>query len=263
MTTVKTKAGSQLGALIDFYNKIKHTSPTNVAEQLFSLRVSSRRSPSSQEWLNDLVKHRISELKHHIHPLYLDLLDCKLNKQQMETFLSEYYWASSYAFQREVINVVYTETSNPSLKEYLRYILKEEQDPRPHQIIFSELIVELGMQVQERKKISHEFSAKQYAAYSGNTHYTFGYMLGVEVEADYQIGLLACALSNSYLEAVHNNCFFDVHIDPSGEEAHAIATCELIESHVSKESELKELAKGFDQAICDTSDMLTSIRGIL
>src|SRR5579871_3388341 len=176
--------------LLEYYNEIKHENVNQIAEKIYHLRIASREAPSSLPWLNKLLRTRIYELGHHINPMYMDLLANRLNKDRLENFISEYYWGSGYGFQREVINLVYKSTSNKLFKEYLKVILQEEQTPRPHYIIFQELITLLGMELKKRKPISVKFVQNQYEGYSKDIHYAFGYALGIEVEADYQIALL-------------------------------------------------------------------------
>jgi hypothetical protein len=257
------EVATSLDALLDFYTEHKNLSAPMFAEKLYHLRVSSRKSPSSQAWLNHLYKYRIFELRHHVNPMYIDLLESKLDFRAMEIFLSEYYWGSGYGFQREVINNAYKVTIIPAFKEYLKLILREEQNPRQHYIIFQEYIASLGMKILDRQDASVVFSHKQLRGYNEDICSAFGYALGIEVEADYQISLLSCALSNGYRDSLYDNEFFELHLDFSGEEAHAIETCRAIEQSMKSEADAEKVRSGFDQAITDTGLFLSAIRAML
>ena len=170
--------------LLEYYGTIKHENVLQVAEKLYHLRIASRVAPSTLPWLNNLLRSHIHEQGHHINPMYMDLLANRLDADMLENFISEYYWGSGYGFQREVINLVYKITPHKAFKDYLKIILKEEQQPRPHYIIFQEVIVALGMTLKPRKSISLEFVKNQYNGYASNLFYALGYALGIEVEAD-------------------------------------------------------------------------------
>lgn len=252
-----------LDTLLGYYDKIKHEDVNKVAEKLYALRVSSREAPSSLSWLNNLLRSRIYHLGHHTHPMYMDLLANYLDKAMLENFLSEYYWGSGYGFQREVINLVYKSTPHPSFKNYLKMILKEEQKPRPHFIIFQEFIATLNMTIKDRLDMSVKFVKNQKDGYSSNIYYSLGYALGIEVEADYQIALLTCALSNVYYDEVSNHEFFEIHVDTTGEEAHAKDTCQWIEKLITSDEDIQNVVSGFDKAIKDTSNFMHEIRASL
>ncbi|HVT63351.1 MAG TPA: hypothetical protein VHD33_07705 [Legionellaceae bacterium] len=252
-----------LDALLEFYNDIKQENVLYIAEKLYHLRISSREAPSSLPWLNHLLRAHIHEKKHHTHPMYMDLLANRLDRNMLENFISEYYWGSGYGFQREVINLVYKSTPHRAFKDYLKIILKEEQKPRPHYMIFQEVIAALKMSLKERKDISLKFVNNQYNGYSSNIYYSLGYALGIEVEADYQIALLTCALSNTYYDEVSNHEYFDIHVDTTGEEAHAKETCLWIEKLITSEDDTQNVISGFDMAIQDTSTFMHDIRAIL
>ena len=251
-------------SLLDYYHKIQHDDVIQIAEKLHQLRIGSRDNPSSLPWLNNLLKTRLYEHSHHLNPMYMDLLAKRLNRNNLETFISEYYWGSGYGFQREVINLVYKSNNiHPSFKEYLKLILKEEQKPRPHYIIFQEVITDLGFKLKERNNISVKFVQNQYEGYSSDIYHAFGYALGIEVEADYQIALLACALSNDFPDVVANHEYFEIHVDASGEETHAKETCFSIEKLVESDLNKEAVIVGFDKAIQDTSTFMHEIREIL
>lgn len=254
---------SHVNNLLAISKNNKLGSTKEFAEKLYHVRVGSRPDASTHVWLNHLLKNRIHELEHHLHPLYLELLNNQLSTQQIQDFISEYYWGSGYGFQREVINEAYKLTSNKLFKNYLKTILKEEQQPRQHYIIFTEFIHEIGMKVLPRKEISRSFSKKQFNGYNNDINYAFGYALGIEVEADYQISLLCCALSKRYEKEITNNEFFEIHIDPTGEIAHAAETCESINELLLGDNDHQKIMQGFDQAIIDTGNFLSEIHETL
>jgi hypothetical protein len=86
------------------------------------------------------------------------------------------------------------------------------------------------------------------------------------VESDFQLSMIALALTKKYPEGMWKTNFFDVHLDSSGEEEHARATCETIESMIAAgEYTREDIEAGFHQAIIDTRDfmlaMLRDVRG--
>ncbi|OGT15252.1 MAG: hypothetical protein A3I12_03700 [Gammaproteobacteria bacterium RIFCSPLOWO2_02_FULL_38_11] len=257
------EVATAVDSLLEYYNQIKHGNVNQVAEKLYNLRITSREAPSSLPWLNNLLRDRLHKHDHHINPMYIDLLANRLDKQRLEAFISEYYWGSGYGFQREVINLVYKTTDDESFKEYLKLILIEEQKPRPHYMIFQEVITALGFQLKQRKPISLKFVQNQHEGYSSNVYHAFGYALGIEVEADYQISLLACALSNLYPDEISTHEYFEIHIDTSGEEMHAKETCLSIEKLIQSEQDIQTVIFGFDTAIRDTGTFLHEIRETL
>ena len=257
------EVSTALESLLEYYEGIKHQDVNRVAEKLYQLRVMTRDAPSSLPWLNSLLRNRIHDLGHHINPMYMDLLARRLDRSQLERFISEYYWGSGYGFQREVINLVYKSTTNQPIREYLKVILREEQKPRPHYIIFQEFIAAIGMQILPRKSVSVTFVRNQHDGYSGNMCHAFGYALGIEVEADFQIALLTCALSGVYPDVIVSNEFFEIHVDTSGEEAHAKETCIAIEKMVHSERDIEAVTSGFDTAILDTNAFMRGIRATL
>lgn len=257
------EVATALDTLLEYYDEIKHEDVHQVAEKLYHLRISSRDAPSSLPWLNQLLRAHIHEQGHHINPMYMDLLANRLDRDTLENFISEYYWGSGYGFQREVINVAYKSTTSKPFKDYLKLILREEQKPRPHYLIFQEVIAALGMTLKPRQAMSLKFVRNQYAGYANDVFYALGYALGIEVEADYQIALLTCALSQSYFSAVSNHEYFEIHVDTTGEEAHARDTCISIESLIASEHDVKSVISGFDMAIRDTGTFMHDIREML
>lgn len=87
-------------------------------EWIYNQRISARHDPSSLKWLNDLLKLRMKSLSHIDNPMYLALLENKLNAEQLAHFMCKYYWGSGYGFQRLVLPEVQNKNGNAVWKDY-------------------------------------------------------------------------------------------------------------------------------------------------
>ncbi|MHA6757415.1 hypothetical protein [Streptacidiphilus sp. PAMC 29251] len=112
----------------------------------------------------------------------------------------------------------------------------------------------------EMPQSAQEFVAKNSAGYQAELGHAIGYALAVEVESDFQLSLISLPLLTRYPEKTAETLFFDIHLDSSGEEEHARATCETVEKLLAAgEVDRADIEAGFTQAILDTRDFMLAM----
>jgi len=242
-------------------------SPGEHLEWIYERRIDDRADPSSVAWLNDLIKNGAREHDHIRNGMHLALLGQELSEEQMARFLDAYYLGSNYGFNRMVLPETLHRSRNELYRRYIKAIIKEEMTPSSHWGIFQRFMDDLGFPVSDEMPASAEaFVAKNRAGYQADLGHAVGYALAVEVESDFQLSMLAVALMARYPEQMRRTEFFDIHLDPTGEEQHARQTCETIEKMIDAgEYQRGDIEVGFHQAIIDTRDfmeeMLREVRG--
>jgi len=241
------------------FGELKSFGSIGFLDSLYDERIGFREKISDSDWLNELMLNRIRELGHHKTMAYEFINEDLFTAEQMACFLSEYYWGSGYGFQREVLKEAYKSANSNSFKEYLADIIREEQKPKQHYQIFKEFMSEINIAVVDRRDDSKYFVDQQIKGYTSDTCYAFGYALGIEMDADYQISLICLYAIKYWEDSVYKNDFFEVHVDPTGELMHAKHTCSAILKIVESETDAERVKEGFDQAIRNTGDFLSTI----
>jgi hypothetical protein len=232
----------------------------SAANQLYQERIGSRDDPSSLPWLNQLLKYGMLELAHIENPMYLTLLDGKMSSGAFEAFLQPYYWGSSQGFNKKVLPAALKAHNNDNWRAYIKSIIREENTPSCHSTMFSNFVRSMGYDVGERPDTALRFVDKLIVGYSATLGFALGYALGVETEADFQIAVIHSALLRHFPNVVARDEFFTIHMDESGEEAHAKATCELIETLIADGTiDASQVRDGFNAAILDTREFVCDI----
>lgn len=232
----------------------------SAANQLYRERIASRDDPSTLPWLNRLLKHGILELDHIENPMYLTLLDGKMSSRALGSFLCTYYWGSSQGFNKKVLPAALKAHTNESWRAYIKSIIREENTPSCHSTMLSNFIQSLGFDVGERPLTAQRFVDKLITGYSETLGFALGYALGVETEADFQIAVIHRALIEQFSNIIICDEFFTIHMDESGEEAHAKATCESIEKLIVEGTiDANQVKDGFNSAIADTREFVCDI----
>lgn len=256
MTTMETTLAAAQG--------IAPGTARSAANQLYHERISSRDDPSTLPWLNRLLKHGILDLEHIENPMYLTLLDGQMSSRAFESFLQPYYWGSSQGFNKKVLPAALKAHTNENWRAYIKSIIREENTPSCHSTMFSNFVRSLGYDVGERPDTAQRFVDRLIAGYSADLGFALGYALGVETEADFQIAVIHNALIRQFPNVIARDEFFTIHMDESGEEAHAKATCESIEQLIADGSiEANQVAEGFNAAILDTREFVCDIHAAL
>jgi hypothetical protein len=137
------------------------------------------------------------------------------------------------------------------LQRYLRAIIHEESTPRVHHVMFREFL-ELCDWVEEPPVVGSDYVRDLQAGYGADLPFALGYALAIEVDADLHIAVLAAAVSRAYPKAARQTEWFDVHLDPTGEEQHASMTVDAIEDVCSSPSYLARAESGFRRGCSDT-----------
>lgn len=236
----------------------------SAANQLYRERIVSRDDPSSLPWLSQLLKHGMLELDHIDNPMYLTLLEGNMSSSAFESFLRPYYWGSSQGFNKKVLPAALKAHSNENWRGYIKSIIREENTPSCHSTMFSNFVQSLGYDVGDRPDTAQRFVDKLIAGYSATLGFALGYALGVETEADFQIAVIHSALLKQFPNVIARDEFFTIHMDESGEEAHAKATCESIEALIADGTiEASQVRDGFNAAVLDTRDFVCDIHAEL
>lgn len=236
----------------------------STANQLYQERIGLRADPSSLPWLNQLLKYGILELAHIENPMYLTLLDGKISSAAFEAFLQPYYWGSSQGFNKKVLPAALKAHANENWRAYIKSIIREENTPSCHSTMFGNFVQSLGYNVGECPETAQRFVNKLIIGYSATLGFAIGYALGVETEADFQIAVIHCALVRRFPHVVYQDMFFTIHMDESGEEAHAKATCELIETLIADGTiDASQVRGGFNAAVLDTREFVCNINADL
>lgn len=233
----------------------------DTADWIYRQRIEGRSDPSSRTWLNELLRRGMRGLDHIDNPMYLDVLTNRLSYEEMERFLSAYYWGSGYGFQQVVLPVVLEMEGNPLWSSYIEGIVHEENTPRSHCGIFRAFVESVGCDVGTMPESARTFIDAMLAGYRQNLGFAIGYALGIETEADFQISLIAVPFLARFSEQMAETEFFDLHMSADGEEEHARATCRTIETLLDAGMcQPTEIERGFTQAIVDTRDYMLDIR---
>lgn len=117
----------------------------------------------------------------------------------------------------------------------------------------------INIPIQPPGEIAQTFVERSIAGYTKNLAYSCGYALLVEIEADYQIALLAKFTDSIYGSGNYNTTYFEVHMNETGEEEHARRTILLAESLVKNDKDYEQFLQGFNQSLQDTKDFVESI----
>ncbi len=196
--------------------------------------------------------------------MYQRLVGGDLQDEQTRIFLSEYYHGSISGFLKTVMPVALKAHPSPLWSDYIKQIRIEESTPKNHAVLFEEFLESVGMSVQEPVKPSLDFVEASKVGYSKNLPYSCGYALAVEVEADYQIAVVAEFAKAAFgADSVYGNVWFDAHLDETGEEEHAKQTVSMSEAVVRSDGEYREFVRGFKQSCSDTKSYMDSIFNLL
>jgi hypothetical protein len=197
-------------------------------------------------------------------PMYQALFADELRPRQVALFLSEYYHGSIAGFLREVMPLALNAYQEPLWGAYIRQIRLEESKPRNHAILFEEFMASVGVVVDPPRAPALEFIAASKRGYTLNLPHSCGYALAVEVEADYQIAVVAAFARRHFgAGAVAGNTWFDTHLDVTGEEEHARQTVVLSEVAVKDAADFQEFVLGFEHACRDTERFMLSLHGLM
>jgi hypothetical protein len=208
----------------------------------------------------DLILHQ-SLLRNR---MYQALFAEDLPRRQVELFLSEYYHGSIAGFLREVMPLALDAHGDPRWSAYIRQIRLEESKPRNHAILFEEFMASVGVTARPPRAPALEFIAASKRGYTRSLPHACGYALAVEVEADYQIAVVAAFARRSFgAGSVAANVWFDIHLDETGEEEHARQSVALSELAVTDASDFQELVTGFEQACRDTERFMHALHELM
>jgi hypothetical protein len=252
------------GPTAEFYAEWKGSALRSVVEQVewvYRRRIDDRTDPSGVEWLNDLIKNGARGCGHIDNEMHREILGNSLSDSELEQFLVAYYWGSNYGFNKVVLPNTLRSSRNGLFRSYLKGIIREEMTPRSHWRIFEQFLATLGVQAGDMPPSAGTFIQRNSAGYQAELGHAVGYALAVEVESDFQLSLVAVALMERYPEQMAQTEFFDIHLDASGEEEHARATCQTIEAMIEAgEYQRSDIENGFRQAIRDTRDFMEAMR---
>lgn len=233
--------------------------PRVQAGLLYDTRITNREPATSHAWLDGITRRRMLELGHVDNPMYLRLLAGELDEDQWDRFLSEYYWGSGYGFQRVVLKEALSAGFGERWKDYIQSIIREECKPSPHYRMFTDFIAACGFTVRPQGTASRDFIAAQVVGYRKEACFSWGYAMGIEFEADFQISLLAVALRERFAAALASTPFFDIHMDREGEQLHAELTLNGIAKVCRSPEDERQVDAGFSQAILDTGAFMEAI----
>ena len=165
---------------------------------------------------------------------------------------------------REVMPLALNAYQEPLWLAYIRQIRLEESKPRNHAILFEEFMTSVGVTPEPPRAPALEFIAASKRGYTRNLPHSCGYALAVEVEADYQIAVVAAFARRSFgAGAVDANTWFDIHLDATGEEEHARQTVVLSEVAVKDAADFQEFVLGFEHACRDTERFMLSLHALM
>jgi hypothetical protein len=229
-------------------------------EWIYHRRIDERQDPSSLDWLNQLIKGGARGLGHIDNPMHVAITDASLSDAELAQFLAAYYWGSNYGFNKTVLPTTLKSTDNDWYREYIKNIIREENTPSSHWGIFKRYMQSLGVELGEMAESSRAFIEKNTSGYQAELGYAIGYALAVEVESDFQLSLIGLALLKRYPVQTTETNFFDIHLDSTGEEEHARATCETVERLLGAGVISRtDVEAGFRQAIVDTRDFMLAM----
>lgn len=183
-----------------------------------------------------------------------------LSDAQMQRFLSEYYHGSIAGFLRRVMPLALAAYDEPLWTDYIRQIRIEESQPRNHALLFEEFLGSVDVPLLEPGAAAEAFVAASIEGYTTSLPFSCGYALAVEVEADYQIAVVADFARRHFgAQTVRDNIWFNTHLAETGEEEHARQTVEMACAMVRGAEAFAEFEAGFERACVDTERFMESI----
>lgn len=227
-------------------------------EKLIELRLRRRQRPTElSPRLTWLVSEAIFDQPVLRNDMYRLLLEGRMSDGALETFLSEYHYASCLGFTT-VVGEAARLCEQPQVRSYLQSIHDEEHSPRPHHRMLEDFIHGCDFELSE-PTLAHDFVASSLVGFTKSVPYALGYSLGVEIEADYQIALLATALLPRFEGEMAEDQWFNVHLGADGEEFHSqLCVASIVESRFD-ETHFGELEAGFIASGRDTAAFMNAL----
>ncbi len=196
-------------------------------------------------------------------PMYRALTG-ELSPARVQRFLSEYYHGSIAGFLRRVMPSALAAHDAPLWADYIREIRIEESRPRNHALLFEEFLASVGVEVLAPGQASAAFVDASIVGYTRSLAFSCGYALAVEVEADYQIAVVADFARRHFgAAAIRDNLWFQTHLAETGEVEHARQTVEMACAMVRGPGAFAQFEAGFEQACADTERFMESIHDAL
>lgn len=267
--TTSERAGRQLdplmqspelpvGALLASMKAFLSSSVEERIDRLIELRLRQRRRPTNLSTrLTWLVSEAVFDQPVLRNDMYRLLLEGTMSDGALATFLSEYHHASCSGFTA-VVGEAAARCEEPCVRTYLRTIHEEEHTPRPHHRMLEDFIRSCEFELSE-PTLARDFVAASLVGFTSSAPYALGYSLGVEIEADFQIALLATALLPRFEAEMAEDQWFNLHLGCDGEEFHSQLCVAAIAQTRHDETHWDELEAGFVTAGHDTTAFMNAL----
>jgi hypothetical protein len=238
---------------------LRGSSPSEILAAVRKGRLEERTRGTESEELDEIHRRLILKDPVLTNDMYVALVRGCLAPEATSAFFTEYYHGSGRGFYREVICKAIRHFKEPLWRQYIARIIEEESKPRVHYEMFADFLEACDVAI-GAPTVATRFNERMLAGFTRSLPYSLGYSLAIEVEADYQIALLAFSLAPVYEEAMLATEWFDVHLDAGGEEMHARLCLEAIE-RLGPEN-LAEVRAGFLQSCRDTCAYMNTIAAL-
>ncbi|MEM7553147.1 MAG: iron-containing redox enzyme family protein [Cyanobacteria bacterium P01_A01_bin.84] len=228
--------------------------------RLLNQTLKTRKKVAVSDTLDEI--HRFIILSHPVtqNQMYSTLLKSD-SPGVFEMFFKGYHYASCHGYMHEVLQGALYAHQNKIWRNYIKQIITEECQPQPHSALLKEFMDDCGFgdfQPLAKNTFINNFIDAMKKGFSQNLAFALGYSLAIEIEGGYQIALIEAACQRMFPEQTQKTIWFQIHLDPTGEEEHAAFTVRTIESLVSTKDEYKQLYQGFKQACDDTYQFMNS-----
>ncbi len=168
-----------------------------------------------------------------------------------------------HAFYNDVLPSAMEAHDHPFWKKYIQRIVEEESTPRQHPVLFEEFMNSCGIARREPDQAALSYSRSLREGYTADLPFAAGYALGVEVEAGYEIALLAAALRHHFGPQLEQTEWFKVHLADEGEVEHARVSVEMAEDALAGGGSMDQLRAGFLHFCDDVHRFMESVHGKL
>ena len=196
--------------------------------------------------------HRKVILEHPVlrNNLFHKLLAGSMTPKDYALFFSEYNNASQADFYSGALPAALKAHDHAVWQEYIRHIIAEESAPKHHHVMFEEFMGTCGVSRQHPREPAQEYAADMLAGYTADLPFAAGYALGVEVEAGYEIAVLAKAMEHHFQKQLKETEWFNVHLADEQEVEHARVSVALVENVLESGGSIIRVRAGFTK-FCD------------
>lgn len=208
-------------------------------------------------WLNRLVVGGPPAQDGPGSTMHVALADGSLTDAEFAQFLAAYYWGAQHQLG-DVAPIGEPERgAHAWYREYIKSLIMQEDGPDGRRGILGRYLRSLALEPGEIPESAEAFVERAGRGYRADLGRALGYALAVEVESDFQLSLIALALTRRFPRATAETVLSDLRLDTGREAERAHALCGAIEVLlVSHEIVRADVEAGFVRAVADEREFM-------